>query len=198
MSKSQKIIKSLKLIALLSLLEIAIFFIIELNVGSIASYFMIGAIYVGVVVLLFRSNLIIKKLIPWRFVCLGIFVGVLLLLFQLLVSRITNLHGETALNDSQTTFNLFLPTAVIIAPIIEEHIFRLYLPAVFNNKILGFVASSVLFALFHSNHDLTSSSVYMVMALAFSYLYIKSNNIWTSIIAHSLLNIMIVIWNVLV
>ena len=125
------------------------------------------------------------------------FRGVLLLLFQLLVS-ITNLHGETALNDSQTTFNLFLPTAGNNCASLKRTHFRLYLPAVFNNKILGFVASSVLFALFHSSHDLTSSSVYMVMALAFSYLYIKSNNIWTSIIAHSLLNIMIVIWNVLV
>lgn len=90
----------------------------------------------------------------------------------------------------------FLLSVGVFGPIMEEFVFRKALFGLLTEKIGGIgaaVISSLLFSLVHfDGHYLLYSS----MALVFCWLYYKSRNIWTPIIAHCLMNTIVVLVNV--
>ncbi|MEC6748693.1 type II CAAX endopeptidase family protein [Marinilactibacillus sp. XAAS-LB27] len=82
----------------------------------------------------------------------------------------------------------FFLTVAIAGPIMEEFVFRKVLFGLSIGKIGGIgaaVVSSLAFAFIHFDGRML---VYSVMGLVFSWLYYKTKNIWTPIIAHSLMN----------
>ncbi|WP_225743162.1 CPBP family intramembrane glutamic endopeptidase [Marinilactibacillus sp. Marseille-P9653] len=82
----------------------------------------------------------------------------------------------------------FIVIVSIAGPIMEEFVFRKVLFGLSIGKIGGIgaaVISSLAFAFIHFDGRML---VYSVMGLVFSWLYYKTKNIWTPIIAHSLMN----------
>ena len=84
---------------------------------------------------------------------------------------------------------IMILSAVIFAPILEEIIFR---RVVFGSLIqkynfwISALVSGVVFAAIHLEFE--HILLYSVCGLIFAYLYYKTKSIWTSIIAHMLLN----------
>lgn len=77
----------------------------------------------------------------------------------------------------------------IIIPFIEEIIFRLSLKKTIKNKYLFLIISSTIFALLHllSNTKLIELLYfipYFILGLTFGTIYIKTNNIFSSILSH--------------
>lgn len=93
---------------------------------------------------------------------------------------------------------LFMLIPVISAPIIEELVFRKAINGLLVGKIGwigGSVISSLLFAFVHFDGMILT---YAVMGLIFSFVYYKTNNIWSPIIAHMGLNILATVLNLMV
>lgn len=91
---------------------------------------------------------------------------------------------------------LFLP--VITAPVIEELVFRKAINGLLVDKngwIGGAVISSLLFAFIHFDGMILT---YATMGLVFSYVYYKTNSIWSPVIAHMGLNLIATILNLMV
>lgn len=93
------------------------------------------------------------------------------------------------------TYPLFILLIGIAGPIMEEFVFRKALFGLMYTKLGGIgaaVISSLLFAFIHFDGLLL---VYSSMGLVFSWLYFKTKNIWTPIIAHCLMNTVVVLVN---
>lgn len=92
----------------------------------------------------------------------------------------------------------FYAAAIFIGgPIMEELVFRRALIGVLSQKIPPLAAaiiSSLLFALAHNDGHLF---IYTFMGLVFYFLYQKTGSIWTPIIAHCSMNLLVVIVQVL-
>lgn len=108
-------------------------------------------------------------------------------------------HGPSnnqVIIDSFTGANIFLILyyALIICPIVELLIY-IYPYNNVKNKTAAFIIYSTIFALFHmastpSLVDLLYFIPYLCMSFAFGYGFYKTNNIYVSIITHSLNNLL--------
>ena len=85
-------------------------------------------------------------------------------------------------------------STVIYAPIVEEITFRKSIRNIISNKYLYIFVSGVIFGLIHITgqstdfNDILMSIPYIIMGLDFAYIYYKSNNIFTTIMLHSIHN----------
>jgi|GEM_PF-5672163 len=77
---------------------------------------------------------------------------------------------------------------VVIAPLVEELVFRELMPYVTGPSILSFVAGSAIFALLHSPAGITGMLSYGSISAVFLYARLKDNNIYSSIIVHGIWN----------
>lgn len=91
---------------------------------------------------------------------------------------------------------LMLISSVILAPIVEEIIFRLSLRKVIDNKYLYIIISGSIFGLMHifptelsMAYSLIQSISYVTMGLFLSHTYANNNNIWIVIGVHALNNL---------
>jgi len=87
----------------------------------------------------------------------------------------------------------------ICAPVIEELIFRRAIKVIAPNRLVYYIASVLLFGFFHIIWGFTFPASFLLMfgsagaALALAYIYDRSNNIWCSILAHLINNVLAVI-----
>lgn len=94
-------------------------------------------------------------------------------------------------------YPFYLIIVSIMAPIMEEFVFRKVIFGFFYDLTGGVgaaVISSLLFAFMHQDSHIL---LYSSMGFVFSYLYIKTKNIATPIIAHVLMNTAVVALNLL-
>ncbi|PRY83411.1 CPBP family intramembrane glutamic endopeptidase [Alkalibacterium olivapovliticus] len=94
------------------------------------------------------------------------------------------------------TYPAFLLLIGVTGPIMEEFVFRKALFGMLVGKLGGIgaaVISSLIFAIIHFDGLLL---VYSTMGLVFAWLYYKTKNIWTPIIAHCLMNVFAVLANI--
>ena len=87
--------------------------------------------------------------------------------------------------------------AVILAPIVEEGIFRLSLRKVINNKYLFILCSGLFFGFIHVFptdiyivEALLYSIVYVAVGICFAYIYVETDNIYVNIFIHALNNLL--------
>ncbi len=86
---------------------------------------------------------------------------------------------------------------LFISPVIEELIFRVTLKDTFKHQSMYILITSLLFGSLHVLNSLINNNVYELLYLipyatvgvSLSYMYIKSDNIWTSITFHSIHNL---------
>lgn len=94
-------------------------------------------------------------------------------------------------------------TVGVLAPIIEELVFRKAFRDTFKNNILFVLASGLVFGSLHvllslnSLWDLFYIIPYSSLGIAFGYMYVKTDNIYTSIIMHMFHNTALTILSIL-
>ena len=91
---------------------------------------------------------------------------------------------------------MMLISTAILAPIVEEGIFRLAFRKVINNKYLFMIISGLVFGFLHifptelsMSIALTYSITYVTMGVYLAYVYVETDNIWFPIIMHALNNL---------
>ena len=130
---------------------------------------------------------------------LGLFVPAMWLnaLYEAFLSRFglkMQPEVERILTETSSP-GLFVLTAVIIAPVVEEIFFRGFLFAGLKRRFpwtTAMLISSGLFALLHLS-PLAVPPIFL-LGLVFAYLYQRSGSIWPAVIIHSLVNTLAVIW----
>jgi uncharacterized protein len=95
---------------------------------------------------------------------------------------------------------LFIVVGGLLAPILEEIIFRMIIfGSLFkrtNNFFLAAIISSLIFAVIH--FDFTHILIYTAMGFTFAFLYVKTKRILVPIIAHAAMNSIVFIINIFV
>lgn len=118
-------------------------------------------------------------------------ISTLFSVFDLPISEQTNQTSLNNLLDQNFLVMAFVVT--IVAPIIEELVFREYLPHAGGPSYASFFISSLLFLMLHSPAGLIGWLLYCSMSVAFMYLRLKGNNIFSSIYGHVLYNTLTIV-----
>ena len=91
---------------------------------------------------------------------------------------------------------LMIINTCILAPFVEEGIFRLSIRKVFNNKYLFILVSGLFFGMMHifptdlpTSQALIYSITYVTMGFYLAYIYTETENIWFVIFIHALNNL---------
>ncbi len=140
-----------------------------------------------------------------KFVLLGIGLGVLLLLFNFVISAMmVSIFGESqAVQESQRLIQdtsasptglLLMIIALSLAGICEEFLFRGFLQTAINKKhspIIAIVASSLVFGLFHFDPQVVYTASAFMMGLMFGYIYYRWRSYVVPAIAHATLNLIV-------
>ena len=85
-------------------------------------------------------------------------------------------------------------STVIYSPIVEEITFRKTFRNIIDNKYFYILLSGIIFGIIHTTGDITNKNEillaipYIIMGIDLSYIYYKSNNIFTTIFIHSIHN----------
>ncbi|MBC1474608.1 CPBP family intramembrane metalloprotease [Listeria grandensis] len=110
----------------------------------------------------------------------------------------TNTQNEILLDDvySQASWLLSFLSIVIIAPFVEEIIFRGFLmQQLFRNRLwLGWIVSSLLFCAAHVPTDWVSFLLYLIPGIALGGILYKTRRLELTIFAHFLNNFIAFIW----
>lgn len=120
-------------------------------------------------------------------------------LFLFVASLISTLLTKNAVSINQENVEslpvyYMIPAAVIYAPIVEEIIFRGVLRRFIKNNKIFIITSGLIFGLLHTMGESSLMNV-IVMALPYatlgfylSYIYTKTNNIFSNIVSHMIFN----------
>ena len=167
-----------------------------------------GTIYILFITFLYRKELKkdikelnIKKIVAY--IPIYIFGLILLALSNYVVSNITgNTLSQNEINVRETIkiMPLYMCfSSVIMAPFIEEITFRKTFRNIISNGYLFIIVSGFIFGLIHiSNVGNTLEEFlmiipYILMGISLSYIYYKSDNIFTTIIIHSIHNLILLL-----
>ncbi|MEG0781451.1 type II CAAX endopeptidase family protein [Carnobacterium sp.] len=143
-----------------------------------------------------QKSLSLKQVITWGII--GVFTAIIMQqlaqfievhLFQQTIASQNSAEIFAIINK----YPLFLLTTVLFGPIMEEFVFRKVIFGFFfdlTGAVGAAVISSLLFAFVHMDGHFL---VYSTMGLVFCFLYTKTKNIATPIIAHVLMNTIAVI-----
>jgi uncharacterized protein len=106
-------------------------------------------------------------------------------------------ENTESLVDIAKALPLFIIVGGLIAPIMEEIIFRKIifgsLYHKFNNFYIAAIVSSLIFAAIH--FDFTHLLIYTAMGFTFAFLYVKTKRILVPIIAHAAMNSIVFLLN---
>lgn len=116
--------------------------------------------------------------------------------------EVTVSENQSAINEILGKFPILMTfSAVCLAPIYEEILFRLGFKKCINNKWLFIIVSGTLFGLIHIfptdlslGVALTQSITYVAMGLLLAYYYQKFNNIFYSILIHFYNNLLSIVF----
>ena len=126
------------------------------------------------------------------------------LLIVLLIPEVQNPNQEMIEEMIDTEFWQTFVLAVILAPIVEEILFRggIFAPLFRRNRILAYAISSLLFAFVHilgalflvpSVGLILIMFLYVPAGIACAWVYERSGSIWTAIVLHMVMNLIAVL-----
>lgn len=91
---------------------------------------------------------------------------------------------------------MMMISTVILAPIVEEGVFRLSLRKIIDNKTIFILISGLIFGLMHIfptdlslDFALIQAITYVTMGFFLAYTYVETNNIWIVISIHAINNL---------
>ena len=143
----------------------------------------------------------IKKIISYFLIFLVVKYGVALFSSLLLVmlgsDLVTSENQEAVVNLAKTLPFMMMISTSLLAPFVEEGIFRLGIRKVINNKYLFILVSGLIFGFMHIFPTelplyvaLIESLNYVTMGLLLAYIYNETDNIYVVIIIHALNNLL--------
>lgn len=143
----------------------------------------------------------IKKIISYFLIFLVIKYGVALFSSLLLVmlgsDLVTSENQETVVTLAKTLPFMMMISTSLLAPFVEEGIFRLGIKKVINNKYLFILVSGLIFGFMHIFPTelplyvaLIESLNYVTMGLLLAYIYNETDNIYVVVIIHALNNLL--------
>jgi hypothetical protein len=125
----------------------------------------------------------------------SILTSVIGLILGIVIEDSDNQNTVVALSQSVPLMTLI--STVILAPVVEEGIFRLGIRKIFKNNYLFILISGSIFGLMHIfptdlslDIALTYSITYLTMGFYLAYIYVQTDNIWVNIIVHALNNLL--------
>lgn len=135
-----------------------------------ADYVHFGRI-IAVIILLYTTIMIVSTLFN---------------VFKLSIPEQANQASLNTLLNSHFAPMTFI--VVLVAPTVEELVFREYLPHAFGPSQLSFGIASLIFALLHGPTGIIGWLLYSIMSIAFLILRLKGNNIFEAILGHVIYN----------
>lgn len=143
----------------------------------------------------------IKKIISYFLIFLVVKYGVALFSSLLLVmlgsDLVTSENQETVVTLAKTLPFMMMISTSLLAPFVEEGIFRLGIKKVINNKYLFILVSGLFFGFMHIFPTelplyvaLIESLNYVTMGLLLAYIYNETDNIYVVVIIHALNNLL--------
>ena len=141
----------------------------------------------------------IKKIISYFLIFLVVKYGVALFSSLLLVmlgsDLVTSENQEAVVTLAKTLPFMMMISTSLLAPFVEEGIFRLGIRKVINNKYLFILVSGLIFGFMHIFPTelplyvaLIESLNYVTMGLLLAYIYNETDNIYVVVIIHALNN----------
>ena len=126
---------------------------------------------------------------------MGFMVMLISNMFIIYILGLGQSANEQQLNELSEMYPVYVFAAsCFIGPFIEEIIFRFCLRKIIRNDKLFIILSGVIFGLLHVLFnmngilDLLFVIPYGSLGCAFAYMYVKTDNIWTTISVHTLHN----------
>ena len=143
----------------------------------------------------------IKKIISYFLIFLIVKYGVALFSSLLLVmlgsDLVTSENQESVVTLAKTLPFMMMISTSLLAPFVEEGIFRLGIKKVINNKYLFILVSGLIFGFMHIFPTelplyvaLIESLNYVTMGLLLAYIYNETDNIYVVVIIHALNNLL--------
>lgn len=155
--------------------------------------YLAGLIYLYNKSPIYFSKELHKPILANKYTIIGIVIIVIPVLLHYYYSDNNSTYNGLILQYKISLFTeiIYLLSACIIIPICEEIIFRYYIYNIFKFRygiLFGVIASTLLFVGVHYNNS--EPVVITLQCLLFTYVYEKSNSIFSSIIVHSFNNSM--------
>lgn len=215
MSNKKKIILNIFMFLLYFIYQLATIAIVNLFNIDISNnhnrelYLLISSlIYFVIIIIVYRHELKIdyKKFnirILFKYIPIYIIGLLLMAISSYIISKITNIEtsqNETLVRQYIKLFPIYMSfSTVLYAPLVEEITFRKTFRNIINDKILFILISGIMFGIIHvsisnnTTNDLLMIIPYLIMGIDFSYIYYKSDNIFTTITIHSIHNLILLI-----
>ena len=223
----KKIINIIKLILIFfifyysSYIKLTIAYLLNLNIKKLTNYQNIILIMITDLILLLILFLIYKKDLKKEFkifkdnletnIDIGFkywFIGILIMYISNIFINIILKNGQAAnekavQNMISTAPYIMILNAGIIAPIIEELVFRKSFYDAINNKKLFVIISGLIFGSLHVITSVTSNIDYLYiipyssLGISLAYMYKETKTIYTSITMHMIHNLILVIISIL-
>ena len=146
-------------------------------------------------------NIIDSGIKYWLIGLLGMVISNIIISLVITQAQAGNEESVQQLISSSGLLSLII--VGILAPIIEELTFRKAPRDLFQNNTIYVLISGLIFGALHvifslnSYWDLFYIIPYSSLGIAFSYMYVKTDNIYTSIIMHMFHNVVLTIFSVL-
>ena len=127
------------------------------------------------------------------------FIGFIVMLisniFIIYIFHLGQATNEQQLNELSKMYPIYVFVAsCFVGPFIEEIVFRFCLRKIIRNDKLFIILSGLIFGLLHvlfsmnSIMDLLFVIPYGSLGCAFAYMYVKTDNIWSTVLVHTLHN----------
>ena len=141
-----------------------------------------------------------------KFIFSKLGIAYLFLFIFSIISILLTKKGTSVNQKTLETLPLYyiIPAAVIYAPIVEEILFRGIFRRIIKNNIIFIIISGLVFGLLHTIGEaslfniIAMSIPYVWLGVHLSYIYVKSNNIFTNITTHAIINTVATIFIVLI
>lgn len=148
----------------------------------------------------FKKNGISHMKVGFNYWLVGLSVMIVSNIIIGLFSPLSLPENEQAVRHALDQNAIYMAiSAVLIAPVIEETLFKKTLFDMINNKKFFVIISGIIFGAFHiiGSAESLYSWLYIIpyasLGIAFSYTFVKTNNILTPIIMHSFHNLIAIL-----
>ena len=182
------------------------------NLFGVANKITVNFILIGLLIILIAIMLGIKngfyknakRTLEWKNIILILILIIPSVALDILFSQFIQFHhlgrmdNQIAIDSvmgSLLWFGKILGVA-LLAPILEESIFRASIYKIFSNNKIAFVFSSLLFTFMHSGYSWVFL-IYLPMSLAVTFIYHRRRILTDSIVCHSFFNLLITFVNFL-
>ena len=182
------------------------------NLFGVANKITVNFILIGLLIILIAIMLGIKngfyknakRTLEWKNIILILILIIPSVALDILFSQFIQFHhlgrmdNQIAIDSVMASLLWFgkILGVALLAPILEESIFRASIYKIFSNNKIAFVFSSLLFTFMHSGYSWVFL-IYLPMSLAVTFIYHRRRILTDSIVFHSFFNLLITFVNFL-